>query len=364
MKNKYAWSILGCMAVLLLTSGCETMGGGQTQTTIYDIHKRMVKLDKELGSSVTQLTESTATLNARIDAGDEQTRTLLGILEENRAKLDNLTRELDSMKNTLYRHWNLTPGSSPKMQRDISVSNVTIEGPAGSSAPAVPAPAAPAPSAPVAPAPVPPAPAAEPAPAPPVAEPIPEAPVPVPEVKQETLPEMPSVPPAQTQAKNVLEDSAPLPAGNDAATPAPSATLPEAEVAATPPAGATDPRLVYQQAQRSFANDDFSNALTQFDSFLSQNPDSDLSANAQFWKGKCQFNLNQYDQSVKSFEALRSKFPSSTKVPFAMHNQAVAHSRLGQTNEAIRLMEAVIEQYPASPAADQARADLRKLRGE
>jgi TolA-binding protein len=47
-----------------------------------------------------------------------------------------------------------------------------------------------------------------------------------------------------------------------------------------------------------------------------------------------------------------------------MHNQAVAHSRLGQLPEAARLMEAVIDQYPTSQAADQARTDLRKLRGE
>ena len=32
--------------------------------------------DKELGSSITQLNEGTATLNARLDASDEQTRTL------------------------------------------------------------------------------------------------------------------------------------------------------------------------------------------------------------------------------------------------------------------------------------------------
>ena len=74
-------------------------------------------------------------------------------------------------------------------------------------------------------------------------------------------------------------------------------------------------------------------------------------------------NMEQYAESVQAFEGLRSNFPTSTKVPFAMHNQAVAHSRLGQTAQAERLMEAVIEQFPISPAADQARADLQKLRG-
>jgi TolA-binding protein len=61
---------------------------------------------------------------------------------------------------------------------------------------------------------------------------------------------------------------------------------------------------------------------------------------------------------------VRSKFPNSTKVPFAMHNQAVAHSRLGQTEEAIRLMQAVVDQFPMSPVAEQAKSDLKRLKGE
>lgn len=317
------------MAALLLASGCETTGG-QTQTTIYDIHQRMVKLDKELGSSVTQLNEGTATLNARLDASDEQTRTLRGMLEENQAKLESLSRDLADMKTTLYRHWNLSTSGGPK---SVSAGAVTIESPGTQTL----------------------------TPAPPTETPPAPGVTPVPPT--ETTPAA-TQPVVQTTPQSELLDSAPIP----------TETLPEASDAATPapPAGETpaadtgsgDPRLLYQQAQRSFANDDFAGALSQFDTYLSQFPSNDLSANAQFWKAKCLYNLNRYDESVKSFEQLRSNFPTSTKVPFAMHNQAVAHSRLGQTAEAERLMESVIEQYPVSPAADQARADLRKLRGE
>jgi outer membrane protein assembly factor BamD (BamD/ComL family) len=46
-----------------------------------------------------------------------------------------------------------------------------------------------------------------------------------------------------------------------------------------------------------------------------------------------------------------------------MHNQAVAHSNLGQASEAISLMEEVVADYPISPAAEQAKIDLNKLRG-
>lgn len=330
MHSISKWAVLMSLAVLLVAAGCGTTGGSSTQTIIHDTHARMVKLDKELGASVSQLNESSATLNARIDASDEQTRAVRGLLEENQVKLDALSRELADMKTTLYRHWNLSTSGSP---RNVSTGAVTIESPQGVQAPA-----------PV-----------------PVQTPVAQTPVPAP------------VPAGAV----VLEDSAPLP--TESASPAPGvpadpaseyttepvATAPAAAAPVEAPA-AVDPKLLYQQAQRSYANDDYAGALNQFDSYLAQYPnnDPDLSANAQFWKAKCLFNMNRYDESVKSFDALRTSYPTSTKVPFAMHNQAVAHSRLGQTAEAERLMEGVIEQYPVSPAADQARADLRKLRGE
>ena len=319
MKLKGKWVVLGVLGALLLAPGCETTGGNQMQTTIYDTHRRMVKLDKELESSVSRLNESTATLIARVDESDQQTRMLRGMLEENQAKLDALSRELESMKTTLYRHWNLTTTGAPAgPPRSVSTGPVTVESPP-------------------------------------------------------TLAPPPPTLPTQTPPRNELLDSAPIPTEQLTQAPPPPPAVEPVPVAdpqeyvsepAVPAADGSDPRVLYQQAQRSYANDDFASALRQFDDYLAQYPSNDLSANAQFWKAKCLFNLNRYAESVQAFEGLRSNFPTSTKVPFAMHNQAVAHSRLGQTAQAERLMEGVIEQYPVSPAADQARADLRKLRGE
>ena len=113
MKNYYWFMLAAIIVITGILPGCETMGGNQMQTTVYDMHRRMVKLDRELDSSVSRLNESTATLIARTDQSDQQTRMLQGLLEENQAKLDALTRELASMKTTLYRHWNLTTSGAP-----------------------------------------------------------------------------------------------------------------------------------------------------------------------------------------------------------------------------------------------------------
>ena len=123
------------------------------------------------------------------------------------------------------------------------------------------------------------------------------------------------------------------------------------------------PEVYYQAAQRSYSGENYSQALQQFDEFLQRYPGSELSANAQFWKAKSHLKLGQYQDSISEFQRLINSHPNDTKVPYAIHNQAVAHSNLGQINEAIRLMQRVVDEYPISPAADQARADLRQLRG-
>jgi len=335
MTRQFRWFTVCAVAMVLIAAGCATPGGDQMQTTIYDTHQRMVKLDKELGDSVGRLNETTATLLARVDESDQQTRTLRGLIEENQQKLDSISKEMRDMRTTLYRHWGLTVsdkgGAAPV--RDVVPGQVTVESPVTLQP--------------------------QPAQTPQRSELLDSAPVPTEPPAVAAVPETAAATaPTIAAATPVVEPAAATPAVE------PAAASPVAAPAAA--SGLEDPQALYQEAQRSYSRDDFASALTQFDAYLGQhlNEDENLSANAQFWKAKCLMNLERYAESVQAFEGLRSNFPTSTKVPFAMHNQAVAHSRLGQTAQAERLMEAVIEQFPISPAADQARADLQKLRGQ
>ncbi len=322
---KRALGFAAMAACILAVSGCETMGGNQTQTTIYDMHRRIVKLDKDLGDSITKLNETSASLNARVEGMDQQTRSLNTTMEDSNAKINELAKDFNRFKADYYRLNGLTPGqtSTPSTLPNIKTSGVAIETQGGN---VVPPPAAIAPvQTPVAPAPAP-----------------------------------------TTSGRNELSGSAPLPTGEKAAPiAAPAVPQPAEEPAPTAaPAAAGDSKAIYGLAQKSYANNDWPTALKQFDEYLKQYPNSDQSANAQFWKAKCLLNTEKYADAVKAFEAMRSTYPTSSKIPFAMHNQAVAHSRLGQAPEAERLMQAVIDQYPMSPVAEQAKADLKRLQGK
>ena len=297
MSRSTVW-LIGMMGVAVVTlAGCNTTGN-QLETTIYDMHKRVVKLDRDLGDSITRLNETAATLNARVDEMDQQTRQLGLMIENNQKRLDDLSKDLARFRSDVYRHLGITAslpgavGGTP----NVSVGQPMIETPGGATTPA-----------PVGPA---------------------------------------------DSSRNALVDSAPAPLPTPPAAPAPA-----------PAQTAVDERTLYASAQRALESGDLEKAAQQYDEFISRFPNSDNTANAYFWKGKCLLDLNRHADAIQTFETLRAKFPNNTKTPYAMYNQAVAHVRLGQTAEAARLMQAIIDQFPMSPVAEQAKSDIKKLIG-
>jgi len=100
--------------VLALTSGCGTLpqGGSQSQDTIYATYRTVQNLDRNLGGTVTKLNETSADLAARLEAYDQQSRRLEGLVEENQVRIAMVQTKVDELTSTLYRHFNLTPPSS------------------------------------------------------------------------------------------------------------------------------------------------------------------------------------------------------------------------------------------------------------
>ncbi len=292
---------LALLSTLLLTAGCGTLGSSRTRNTIYDTNMRVRKLDENLGASVNKLTETTATLMARVNESDAQMRQLQTLTEENQSKLESLSKDVSELKGSIYKRMGLSV--SPGMS-----AGVTVEPPART----------PAPGAPMTPA------------APESAMPAPSVSAPMSGVPSTTAPATVATP----------------------ATPAGPAT-----------AGGGDGTALYQSAQKTWESGDWAQALQRFDEFLQKYPSHESSGNAQFWKAACLLNLNKNQEASQEFEKVRANYPTSNKVPMAMRSEAVALSRLGQVDQATKLLQDVVANYPTSPAAEQAKKDLEKLKG-
>ncbi len=291
---------LTVLVVATLMAGCATTGssGNQVSATIFDTHRRVVKLEKTLDDSINKLNETTAELSAQVSSSDQETRRLRTMVEENQVKLDALERNLNEFKSVVYRQYGLTSSDSAFSTGGIEVQNqpVVIEPPAGTA----------------------------------------------------TTPTAPNVPVVTT----------PTPTTSPAASPV--ETQPTAPVATSEPV--VDPQVFYTKAQTTFVNEDYPTALRQFDEFLQRFPTSQMAPNAIFWKARCFQKMEKYAEAIQVFEQLKTSYPADNKIPFAMHNQAVCYANLGKRQDAEKLLQSVIDNYPVSPAAQQAESTLNKLR--
>jgi tol-pal system protein YbgF len=296
---------LGIVPLLLAgvaLAGCGTMGGGsQVQNTIYDTHRRVANLDKNLEPSVSKLNENVAGLLARVDESDQQVKALQSSVEENTVKLNGVEKKLDALTNTLYRYFKLSqsplvPGTgaapgAPGMQEEVRVLPPPGSAPQPSVAPTAPGSELPSPGAPVAPPP----------------------------------------------------------------SPAP--------VAPPPPAGPGQEDADYQQALRSFQSENYAGALEQFSAFIQRYLNSQSCPNAQFWRARSLEKLERYEEAIADFSKLRTAYPTSVRVPYAMLYEGLCHKKLGQTDRASELLKEVLRNYPTTPAADQAKMELQKVKG-
>jgi tol-pal system protein YbgF len=89
-----------------LLMGCATTGGSsQMQTTVYDLHRRVVSLEHSNQTSVGQITDTAATLTAKVNENDDQIRRIGGQLEENQVRIDSLAADLTDLRQQLARRF-------------------------------------------------------------------------------------------------------------------------------------------------------------------------------------------------------------------------------------------------------------------
>ena len=288
--------ILLAVVVSALAAGCGSLGGGsQLQNAVYDTHRRVASLDKSLEGSVTKLSENAADLVARVDATDQQLKSLQSTVEENTMKLNGLEKKLDSIKNALFRSLNLS-------QSPASTSS-SATGPS--------------------------------------------------EIVPDTTKDVRVTPPA-AEAPSSLDAPVEPKAGSRKAAAAETA----------PPSAGSNPEGDYQQAQKAYASENYNASLEQFTAYLQRYPNSENAPNAQFWKAKSLQNTEQYEDAVREFEKLRTNYATSVRVPYAMLYEAICYSKQGQSDRATQLMQEVVKNYPMTPAADQAKSELKMVQGK
>ena len=128
-----------------------------------------------------------------------------------------------------------------------------------------------------------------------------------------------------------------------------------ATIASTAPASSGDANTDYNRAvDLVLVKKQNDQAITAFQSFVKQYPDSTYQPNANYWLGQLFYNKGKKDDSAYYFAVVVKNYPKSPKAPDAMYKVGVIMQEKGQADKAKAVYQQVIKQYPTSDAAKQA----------
>jgi tol-pal system protein YbgF len=118
------------------------------------------------------------------------------------------------------------------------------------------------------------------------------------------------------------------------------------------------PPAEYLKSFGLYSANNFAAAIESFESFLTNNPQSDYAANAVYWIGECHYSLSDLPKAKEAFMKVADSYPKSTKTPDALLKLGYTLSAMKEKEKAAAIFERIITSFPSSPAAVKARERL------
>jgi tol-pal system protein YbgF len=145
----------------------------------------------------------------------------------------------------------------------------------------------------------------------------------------------------------------------------PAATVPAPDGSTTAPPGSAagggaDPKI-YDAAYNDFLKGNYDLSMREFQEYLANFPNTDLSDNATYWIGECYYRQKRFRQAIEQYDAVLTRYPRSDKMASALLKKGYAHLELGERSQGIVQLQHVLRQYPASDEANLARGRLREM---
>lgn len=173
---------------------------------------------------------------------------------------------------------------------------------------------------------------------------------------------------AEMEARNAMLP--PPPAATEPAAPAgrggttrPSATPPITSTAADTSAGVlAGPNQLYTTGRDQLLRGATATARMTFQELITNYPQSDYAADAQFWIAESLAKENNVPAADAAYAAVVSAYPTSAKAPTALYKRAQLILKQGNTAQARQLFEQVVARFPRSDEAELAAETLKTLR--
>jgi len=121
--------------------------------------------------------------------------------------------------------------------------------------------------------------------------------------------------------------------------------------------------VAFQAAERDFRSGQNQLAMDEFSSFIAHFPTSENAPKAQYYMGVIFDRGEQYEDSVKAYDAVLERYPENPSTRDALYGKAVALMKLERNVEAKKEFTAFLAKYSNDDKAAQAKQYLKELAG-
>jgi tol-pal system protein YbgF len=122
------------------------------------------------------------------------------------------------------------------------------------------------------------------------------------------------------------------------------------------------PNQLYTTGRDQLLRGATATARMTFQELITNYPQSDYAADAQFWIAESLAKENNVPAADAAYAAVVSAYPTSPKAPTALYKRAQLILKQGNTAQARQLFEQVVARYPRSDEAELATETLKTLR--
>lgn len=124
--------------------------------------------------------------------------------------------------------------------------------------------------------------------------------------------------------------------------------------------GTVDPgeQRAFDAALNQFKGGDYKGAVSSFQAFMRQYPDSVYAASAEYWIGTGYYLQKDYKAAIAAQQTVVKNWPDSPRAADALLNIASSQNDMGDKKAAKKTLESVVANYPDSQAAGAAKERL------
>ena len=139
---------------------------------------------------------------------------------------------------------------------------------------------------------------------------------------------------------------------------------PSADTAPVAPAVQAQPadmaQALYDNGMDLFNTRQYQAALKSFGDFSKAYPKHQLTSNAWFWQGECNYQMKNYAAAALAYENVIAGFPNSAKAPASYLKQGMSFLQLGKKAAAKQRLRELTKKFPKAPEASRAKQVMKQ----